>query len=120
MSQIGCILRPGLDPALGAAVLEIFGQHGLHHHDDRHTRRAIELVWEASLVYDAQLDAPAERANESFGLSSAQLQLVQEMCEDARFCVTAGIETCAACDDGLCGAHASALARAESYRAVAA
>jgi hypothetical protein len=103
---------------MATAVLKIFEQHGLHHHDVRHTSRAIALVREASLVYDAQLESPTEPAKRG-GLTCSQLQLLHEMCENAQVCVTAGIETCRACDHGLCLNHAYALAQAASYRAFA-
>jgi hypothetical protein len=59
-------------------------------------------------------------ASNTFGLTCAQIQLIEEMCADAQWCVTAGIETCPACDKGLCFHHACALAQAETYRALAA
>ena len=81
-----------------AEVLVIFERHGLRYHDDDHTSRAILLVREAAHTYDAQLDRPAVMRPHSHGLTNRQLHLLAEMCENARICVTTGIETCQRCD----------------------
>ena len=104
---------------LVAEVLDIFERHGLRYHDDDHMCRAILLVREAAHAYDAQPDRAAELQPHSHGLTSRQLRLLAEMYENARICVTAGIETCARCDGGVCRTHARAVARAESYSALA-
>jgi hypothetical protein len=105
--------------SLVAEVLGIFEQHGLRHHDDEHTGHAITLVRAAARVYDAQQDEVPAVPVPGNDLSWRQLRLLAEMCEDARACVTAGIETCRDCDRGTCRPHALALARAESYRTIA-
>jgi hypothetical protein len=104
---------------LVADVLAVFEQHGLHHHDDEHTGHAIALVRAAAFVYDLQQHALGAAPAADNRLSRRQLRLLADMCEDARACVTAGIETCPNCDGGICRPHTRALARAESYRTIA-
>jgi hypothetical protein len=118
VSRLGRILQPRVNATLAARVMSVFEKYGLHHHNDLHTAHRIELPREAALMYDGRLDTSAE-LTAGRGLTTSQLRLVQEMCEDAQACVTAGIETCRACDEGLCPMHSFALARAEAYRALA-
>jgi hypothetical protein len=119
VSRVLCIPRPGVSAKLAARVLGVLEKYSLRHRNDLHTVRPIELLRQAGLVYEGQLGASTEMTSAT-GLTVSQLRLVQEMCEDAQACVTAGIETCRTCDKGLCSTHLYALARAESYRALAA
>jgi hypothetical protein len=100
---------------LVAEVLDIFERHGLRHHDDDHTSRAIVLVRQAAHTYGAQLEQPVVTQPRSHGLTDRQLRLLVEMCDNARICVTTGVEICRSCDSGVCPTHACALARAETY-----
>ncbi len=102
-----------------AEVLETFERHGLRYRDDEHTRRAIGLVREAALAYDAQPERSAANRVRNQCLTTGQQRLLAEMCEDARLCVTTGIETCQRCDRHVCRAHVRALDRAESYSSLA-
>jgi hypothetical protein len=100
---------------MAAEVLEIFERYGLRHRDDDHTDRAIGLVREAALIYDAQPERPDAIQPRRYGLTGRQLRLLAEMYEDARLCVTNGIETCMRCDRRTCRRHAQALVQAERY-----
>lgn len=104
---------------LATEVLEVFERYGLRFQDSEQMCRTIGLVCEAALAYHAQAEQTAPIEPRSHGLTSRQLRLLADMCEDARLCVTAGIETCQRCDRRVCRAHARALSRAESYRNLA-
>ena len=99
-------------------VLHSFHRYGRYRRDVC-TDTAVGLVGEAALAFDLRAEWWDPAPGHSHGLTGQQLRLLAEMCEDARLCVTAGIETCECCDRSVCSAHAQALSRAESYSSLA-
>jgi hypothetical protein len=109
-----------VDTQLVVDVLDVFERHGLRYRDDFHSGRAAEFVRAAALVYDG-LPLPSD-SSAGPRLGVAELEVLTDMCEDARMCVTAGIETCQDCDkypDSMCPPHAECVVRARKYRDLA-
>jgi len=101
-------------------VLGVFERHGLRYRDGLHSGRAVELVRAAAMVYDGLL-LPWESAAGT-GLGVSDLEVLTDMCEDARTCATAGIETCQDCDkfaENICPLHAEGVLLAHRYRDLA-